>query len=51
MSSLETETDAALLSRVARRADGAASARAAEAVFYQRHVRFLYGVLHKKKGP
>lgn len=51
MSSLETETDAALLARVAKRADGAASARAAEAVFYQRHVRFLYGVLHKKKGP
>jgi RNA polymerase sigma factor (sigma-70 family) len=47
---LEAETDAALLKRIASRAHSAAEARAAEAVFYRRHVRFLYGVLHKRKA-
>jgi len=49
MSALESETDVALLRRVANRAGSAAEARAAEGVFYQRHVRFLYGVLVRKK--
>jgi RNA polymerase sigma factor (sigma-70 family) len=50
MTALEADTDAALLERVANRARSAAEARAAEAIFYRRHVRFLYGVLHKRKG-
>jgi len=50
MSPLESETDVALLGRVADRAGSASEARAAEGVFYQRHVRFLYGVLNKRKA-
>lgn len=49
MNALETESDAALLQRVANRARSPEQARAAEGVFYQRHVRFLYGVLLKRK--
>ncbi|MFO0551944.1 MAG: sigma-70 family RNA polymerase sigma factor [Polyangiaceae bacterium] len=51
MSELEQETDAALLGHSARaRADGIGPAsRAAEAVFYRRHVRYLYGQLEKRK--
>jgi RNA polymerase sigma factor (sigma-70 family) len=38
-------SDAALLDRVSRRESNAALARAAEAEFYARHSRYLYGVL------
>ena len=38
-------SDAELLERVSRRASDAAAARAAEAEFYGRHARYLYGVL------
>lgn len=45
-SSLTTESDAALLARIAARGP---AAREAEAELYARHVRFLYGVLHKQR--
>jgi RNA polymerase sigma factor (sigma-70 family) len=45
-SALARETDAALLARVAARG---VDARAAEGELYGRHVRFLYGVLHKRR--
>src|SRR5882724_8208094 len=38
-------SDAELLERVSQRASNAPSARAAEAEFYERHVRYLYCVL------
>jgi RNA polymerase sigma factor (sigma-70 family) len=45
-------SDAELLARVAERARDASAARQAEALFYGRHVRYLYGVLLKRvKGP
>jgi RNA polymerase sigma factor (sigma-70 family) len=50
MRALDSDTDAALLRRVADRATGEAEARAAEAVFYRRHVRYLFAVLSRKKA-
>lgn len=50
MSRFESETDAALLRLVAERERSGSEARAAEAVFYRRHVRFLFAVLSKKKA-
>jgi len=44
-------TDAALLRLVADRGASAVAAREAEAEFYRRHVRYLFGVLSRKKGP
>ena len=38
-------SDAELLERVSRKASNAGAARAAEAEFYARHARYLYGVL------
>ncbi len=38
-------TDAELLGRVSRRAEDARAARSAEAELYERHARYLYGVL------
>lgn len=38
-------SDAELLERVSKRSENAAAARAAETEFYDRHARFLYGVL------
>jgi RNA polymerase sigma factor (sigma-70 family) len=45
-SALATESDAALLARVAARG---AEARAAESELYKRHVRFLFGVLNRRR--
>lgn len=45
-SALATESDAALLARIAARGS---EARAAESELYRRHVRFLYGVLQRRK--
>jgi RNA polymerase sigma factor (sigma-70 family) len=41
-------SDAELLERVSKRADNAAAARAAETEFYDRHARYLYGVLMQR---
>jgi RNA polymerase sigma factor (sigma-70 family) len=41
-------SDAELLERVSKRADNAPAARAAEAEFYDRHARYLYGVLMQR---
>lgn len=41
-------SDAELLERVSKRADNAAAARAAETAFYDRHARYLYGVLMQR---
>lgn len=43
------ESDAELLDRVARREADPGAARRAQAAFYQRHVRYLYGVLLRHK--
>ncbi len=43
------EPDAVLLARVARREAEPAAARAAQARLYERHVRYLYGVLLRSK--
>lgn len=50
MHSLEASTDAELLRIVADRERAPDAARAAEAAFYRRHVRWLYGVLSRKKS-
>lgn len=42
-------TDAELLDRVTRRDADPAGSRRAQAVFYQRHVRYLYGALLRQK--
>lgn len=42
---LEEQDDAELLERVAKQAEDASGARAAQAIFYRRHVRYLYGAL------
>ncbi|MFO0613341.1 MAG: sigma factor [Polyangiaceae bacterium] len=44
-------TDAELLASVAGRDVSVARAREAEGTFYRRHVRWLYGVLVRRKGP
>jgi RNA polymerase sigma factor (sigma-70 family) len=41
-------SDAELLERVSKRADNASAARAAETEFYDRHARYLYGVLMQR---
>lgn len=46
---LETESDSQLLARISLQAADPKSARAAQAVFYSRHVRFLYGLLLRRK--
>jgi len=43
-------TDAELLARIARRASAPEVARLAQASFYARHVRYLYGVLLRQKA-
>lgn len=43
-------TDAELLARIAGGASDPDGARAAQALFYQRHVRYLYGALVRQKG-
>jgi RNA polymerase sigma factor (sigma-70 family) len=45
---VEHVSDAELLERVSKRADNAAAARAAETQFYDRHARYLYGVLMQR---
>lgn len=42
---IDRVSDAELLERVSQRATNAVAARAAEAEFYERHARYLYGVL------
>lgn len=42
---VDATSDAELLGRVSRRAEDPLGARSAEAAFYSRHVRYLYGVL------
>jgi RNA polymerase sigma factor (sigma-70 family) len=42
-------TDADLLARIARRGEAPDVARRAQAAFYARHVRYLYGVLLRQK--
>ncbi len=45
----DRSTDAELLDRIARRAGDPDGARRAQATFYQRHVRYLYGALLRQK--
>jgi RNA polymerase sigma factor (sigma-70 family) len=50
--SVVATSDAELLERVSRRAEDPGAARSAEAEFYSRHVRYLYGVLiHRVRRP
>ncbi len=46
---IDEEGDAELLARVARRDVEPAAARAAQAALYERHVRYLYGVLLRQR--
>jgi RNA polymerase sigma factor (sigma-70 family) len=50
MRTLHSDTDAALLRHVADRETSVEEARAAKAVFYERHVRYLFAVMSRKKG-
>ncbi len=45
----EADSDADLLERVARKDADPVAARAAQAALYQRHVRYLYGVLLRRR--
>lgn len=46
---MSTESDADLLSRIAQGGSDPRAARAAQAALYERHVRYLYGVLLRRK--